>query len=140
LVFHEPLLVFAESARIEGLLLQFQVQKPLEEQVVAQPFAEGPFGGHAKKRHQEPRTQQALRRDGGPADLAVHRLEARVQTAEDFIAQTFNFPDGVVFGDPGIDVDHGHELPLRLLLASHAHFYPIRLVHTRFIFCFSSSC
>jgi hypothetical protein len=90
--------------------------------------------------HQESGAQQAFRRDGGPADLAVHGLEARAQAAEHFIAQTLNLPDGVVFGDPGVDVDHGHELPLRLLLASHAHFYPIRLVHTRFIFCFSSSC
>jgi hypothetical protein len=54
LVFQEPLLVFAESARIERFLLEFQVQKPLEQQVVAQPFAESPLGGHAEKRHQEP--------------------------------------------------------------------------------------
>jgi hypothetical protein len=31
LVFQEPLLVFAEGARLEGLLLQLQVQKPLEQ-------------------------------------------------------------------------------------------------------------
>src|SRR5436305_15227576 len=30
LVFQEPLLVFAEGARIERLLLELQVQKPLE--------------------------------------------------------------------------------------------------------------
>ena len=34
----------------------------------------------------------------------------------------FDFPEGVVFGDPGVDVDHGHELPLGMLLASHARF------------------
>jgi hypothetical protein len=46
----------------------------------------------------------------------------------------------VAFGDPGIDVDGRQKLPLRLLLASHAPFYPIRIIDTRFIFCFSSAC
>jgi hypothetical protein len=31
LVFQEPLLVFAEGAGIEGFLLEFEVQKPLEQ-------------------------------------------------------------------------------------------------------------
>jgi hypothetical protein len=52
------------------------------------------------------------RKEGGPAYLAVHRLEAWAQAAEHLVAQTFDFPEGVIFGDPGIDVDHGHKLPL----------------------------
>jgi hypothetical protein len=62
------------------------------------------------------------------------------EAAEGFIAQAFDLPDGVVFGDPGVNVDHGHKLPLGLLPASHARFYPIRIVNTRFILCFSSAC
>jgi hypothetical protein len=69
--------------------------------------------------------------------MASKRSLKRPKTSK---AQAFDFPEGVVFGDPGIDVDHGHELPLRLLLASHARFYPIRIINTRFIFCFSSTC
>jgi hypothetical protein len=57
-----------------------------------------------------------------------------------FIAQAFDFPDGVPFGDPGIHVDHRHKLPLRLLPASHEPFYSIRIVNTRFLFCFSAVC
>ena len=109
----------------------------MEQEVVAQPFAEGPLGGHAEKRYIKSRArEQAFWRGGGPADLAVHCLEARAQAAEDFIAQAFDFADGVALGDPRIDVDHGHKLPLRLLLATHEPFYPIRNSNTRFIFCF----
>jgi hypothetical protein len=41
------------------------------------------------------------RKEGGPAYLAVHRLEAWAQAAEHLVAQTFDFPEGVIFGDPG---------------------------------------
>jgi hypothetical protein len=41
--------------------------------------------------------------------------------------------------DPGVDVDGRQKLPLRLRLASQDRFYPIRIIHTRFLFCFSSA-
>jgi hypothetical protein len=69
--------------------------------------------------------------------MASKRSPKRPKTSK---AQAFDFPNGVALGDPGIDVDHGHKLPLRLLPGSHARFYPIRIFNTRFIFCFSSAC
>jgi hypothetical protein len=51
----------------------------------------------------------------------------------------FDFPNGVVFGDPGVDVDHRHKLPSRLLPASD-RFYRSQTIDTRFIPCFSSAC
>jgi hypothetical protein len=138
LVFQKPLLVFTEAARIERLLLQFQVQKPLEQQVVAQPFAEGPVGGHAEERRQQPRPQQALWREGGPTDLAVHRLDAVGQTPENLVAQTLDGSDRMPFRNPGVPIDHRQKLPLRSLPASHDPFYPITNFNTRLFFCFSA--
>jgi hypothetical protein len=59
--------------------------------------------------------------EGRPTSLyiASKRGLKRLNTSK---AQAFDFPDGVVFGNPGIDVDHGHKLPLGLLPASHARF------------------
>jgi hypothetical protein len=59
--------------------------------------------------------------EGRPTSLyiASKRGLKRLNTSK---AQAFDFPDGVVFGNPGVDVDHGHKLPLRLLPASHARF------------------
>jgi hypothetical protein len=59
--------------------------------------------------------------EGRPISLYMASKRGR-EAAEHFVAQAFDFPDGVALGDPGVDVDHGHKLPLRLLLASHARF------------------
>jgi hypothetical protein len=69
--------------------------------------------------------------------MASKRGLKRLNTSK---AQALDFADGMALGNPGIDVDHGHKLPLRLLLASHEPFYPIPNLNTRFIFCFSSAC
>jgi len=69
--------------------------------------------------------------------MASKRGLKRLNTSK---AQAFDFPEGVPLGDPGVDVDHGHKLPLLLLLASHDHFYPLRIFDTRFILRFSPFC
>jgi hypothetical protein len=87
-----------------------------------------------------PPFQQALRRDGGPTDLAVHRLEAVGQTPENLVAQTLDGSDRMPFRNPGVESDHRQELPLRSLPASHDPFYPITNLNTRLFFSFSAAC
>ena len=53
LVFQNPFLILAKTTRIEGLIFQFQIQKPLKHQVITQPLTERSIGGHTKKRHQQ---------------------------------------------------------------------------------------
>ena len=140
-MFQEPLLVFAEGARIEGFLLEFQDPKTIgtsdrSAAVLEKARSEGTLKSAIKSRAPNKRSGGM---EGRPISLyiASKRGLKRLKTSK---AQAFDFPDGVALGDPGIDVDHGQKLPLRLLPASHEPFYPIRIINTRFIFCFSSAC
>src|SRR3990170_7331348 len=64
----KPFLVLGEARGVEGLVVDVQVQKPLEEHVVLKLVAEAAGAGDGEESHQKLRLEQVLRRNRRTAD------------------------------------------------------------------------
>ena len=96
IVLHEPPPVLREGRGIEGGVIEVEVQEPLKEEVVLQPFTELALAADRIERHQKGRLEEVLWRDRRTPDDGVHRFEAGRQFPEDRLHQCFDAADRMV--------------------------------------------
>ena len=94
----QTLPVLGEHRVVETVVHDVQVQEPLEQQVVLQPFAELSLAAHRVKRHQQAGFQQMLREYLGAAVVGVHPVEGGRQLAQGLIHDGLDAPDGMNLG------------------------------------------
>ena len=115
----QTLAVLGEGRGVEGLVLDVQVEEPLEEQVVAQLLAELALAAHREERDQETPLEQVLRWDRGASALRVHLLEAWRQLRQALVHQRLDAPQGMVVGDERLRHHRQHGVGLPLSLTAH---------------------
>ena len=96
LVADQPLAVFAEGARIERGLLEAHVEKPAKQDVVGELLAKEAVGPHRIKRNEKRGLQKPLRRDRGPAGVAIHRREGMTQRGQSLIGVKLDGAQGMI--------------------------------------------
>ena len=77
LMIQQPLPVLRERGRVEGPVIDRQIEEPLEQHVVVQPFAERPLRADRVHRHQHRGLQQRLRRHRPPPPSRTSRRTRR---------------------------------------------------------------
>jgi hypothetical protein len=95
-VLKQPCLVLREARRVEGRVHDIQVQEPLEQQVVLQPFAKLPLAADRVERDQQARLEQVLGRYRRAPHVGVHSIKRRRELLEGLVDDRFDPPDGVV--------------------------------------------
>src|SRR3989304_4127025 len=111
----KPFLVFGEGRGVEGLIVNVQVQKPLEKHVVLELITEAAGAGDREKRHQKLRLEQMLRWNRGTAHAGVDTFKDQRQLRQRPIHDRFDLADGVVHRHQLVGSGHRHHhLPSRL--------------------------
>jgi hypothetical protein len=121
-VTQQTFLVFTEDTRVKERvkLVGIDIQKPLKEQVILEPFTKLPLAAHAIKSHQHLGCEQALRGNRVAPFVGIERLKVAVQTTEDIGDHPFDLANGMGSRNPLLDIYQGHEVSLGSLASSHA--------------------
>ena len=119
-VVDEPVAVLAEGAGVPHRVVDLEADEPAEEQVVVEPLHEQPLAADRVQQLQHQRAQQALGRDGGPADLAVHALEHRIELAQSTVRHRPDGAQGMVLRDALLEANVAPHLcrPPRIVVPS----------------------
>ena len=115
----QTLAVLGESGGVEGLVLDVQVEEPLEEQVVAQLLAELALAAYGEEGDEQAPLEQVLGRDRGTPALRVYRLKARRQPLQALVHQRLDATQGMVVGDERFRRHRQHGVGLPLSLTAH---------------------
>ena len=99
LVIQQALPVLRERGRVEGPVIDRQVQEPLEQHVVVQALTKRPLRTDRIHRHQHRGLQQRLRRHRPPARRRVHRVELAVEAGEHLVDHDPDPPDRMISRD-----------------------------------------
>jgi hypothetical protein len=114
-VLEQPLPVLGEGAQVEGGVLHVEVQEPLEEQVVAEPFAELALTANRVEGHQPAGLEQVLGWDRGATILGVHLIDNRTQLGEGRFDKRLHAPNRVLSCDEFVGGDR-EEVTWRVVL------------------------
>ena len=104
---------------MERPVLDVEVQKPLEQQVVAQLLSELALRANLVEGHQETRLEQVLERDRGSPRARKDPIEERGHAPQRLVGQGFDPLQRVVRRDEGIRRQPQHHRRLPLTLTAH---------------------
>src|SRR6201981_3037725 len=119
LVFQQTVAVGRKARMVKARLVPLQIQKPAEQQIVVELFAEHPLAANRIQRHQQRGLEQTLGRNRRPPQWAVHLLEDRRQLLERGIGHLLDTPQRMLLGNSLFQVDHHQHRPLPPLLPAH---------------------
>lgn len=98
----QPVPIRAEGAVVPPGLLQVHVQEPPEQDVIVQAFAEQPIRADRVQGDQELGLQETLRRNRGPAHVAVHLVEDLLQRLEGLVCHLRERPNRMAGRHAGV--------------------------------------
>ena len=115
----QPLVVVGEHRRVEAAFVQFPIQKPKPQEIVAQLFAEQPLTAHRIERHQYPALEQLLRWNRWPSFVGIQLIKQGRKPHQDFIHPCFDPAQRMLGGHTLVQVDGRQKLRLSLRFSTH---------------------
>lgn len=114
-------MVLAEGGVVPHRVQQVEVEEPAEEEIVVEGLDQQGFGTNGVEGLQHLGLEQALGRDGGPAQLGIHLVEERREVAQDFVHEDFDAAQRVVLRHAALGREQAQHVGLRIYLATHAN-------------------
>src|SRR5580698_9755526 len=122
----EAFAILGEGGGIEGVVAGLHVEKPAEQQVEVDLFAELPFTAEGVEGHEKKGFEEPFRRYAGSTGGAVGGFKSQMESVEDAICASLHVAKGMVRTDAVFHFERMEQWQLLIGMSAHQGL-PLRL-------------